>query len=98
MKNLNTVSRVVPLALFSVLVVAGCSSTPDPGNTFSRSSSAELSGKVKFVVSMLPAIRNFPSGSTASACADSLPLVIRSSSGRTQPSPPKLVSRLPATL
>ena len=29
--------RVVPLALVSVLAVAGCSSTPDPGNTFSRS-------------------------------------------------------------
>ena len=33
MKNLNKIFRVAPLALFSVLVVAGCSSSPDPGNT-----------------------------------------------------------------
>lgn len=42
MKSPISLSLVLPLALGSVLLVAGCRSTPDPGNTFSRSSSQQV--------------------------------------------------------
>ena len=82
MKNLNTIVRVVPLALFSVLVVAGCSSNPDPGNTFSRSGTQQVNSVEAGVVESVRVV-TLESSRRLTADGQGLEIIVRKDSGQT---------------
>ena len=82
MKNLNTVSRVVPLALFSVLVVAGCSSTPEPGNTFSRSGTQQVHSVQPGVVESVRVV-TIESSRRLTPTGQGLEVIVRQDNGQT---------------
>ena len=82
MKNLNTIVRVVPLALFSVLVVAGCSSSPDPGNTFSRSGTQQVHSVEPGVVESVRVV-TLESSRRLTASGQGLEIIVRKDSGQT---------------
>ena len=82
MKKLNTIFRVAPLAVFSVLVVAGCSSNPEPGNTFSRSSSQQVHSVQPGVVESVRVV-TLESSRRLTASGQGLEIIVRKDSGQT---------------
>ena len=82
MKNLNKIFRVVPLALFSVLVVAGCSSNPDPGNTFSRSGTQQVNSVQPGVVESVRVV-TLESSRRLTASGQGLEVIVRQDNGQT---------------
>ena len=82
MKNLNKIFRAVPLALFSVLVVAGCSSSPDPGNTFSRSGTQQVHSVEPGVVESVRVV-TLESSRRLTASGQGLEIIVRKDSGQT---------------
>ena len=82
MKNLNKIFRVAPLAVFSVLVVAGCSSNPEPGNTFSRSSSQQVHSVEPGVVESVRVV-TLESSRRLTASGQGLEVIVRKDSGQT---------------
>ena len=82
MKNLNKIFRVAPLALFSVLVVAGCSSSPDPGNTFSRSGTQQVNSVEPGVVESVRVV-TLESSRRLTASGQGLEVIVRKDSGQT---------------
>ena len=82
MKNINATLRVVPLALVSVLLVAGCRSTPEPGNTFSRSSSQQVHSVQPGVVESVRVV-TLESSRRLTPSGQGLEVIVRQDNGQT---------------
>ena len=82
MKSQMSVLRVVPIALVSVLLVAGCRSTPDPGNTFSRSGSQQVNSVEPGVVESVRVV-TLESSRRLTPSGQGLEVIVRKDSGQT---------------
>ena len=82
MKSQMSVLRVVPIALVSVLLVAGCRSTPDPGNTFSRSGTQQVNTVTPGVVESVRVV-TIESSRRLTPTGQGLEVIVRQDNGQT---------------
>lgn len=82
MKSSTSLSLVLPLALGSVLLVAGCRSTPDPGNTFSRSGSQQVNSVEAGVVQSVRVV-TLSSSRRLTSDGQGLEIIVRKDNGQT---------------
>ena len=82
MNKFNATLRVIPLALVCVLSVAGCRSTPEPGNTFSRSSSQQVHSVQPGVVQSVRVV-TLESSRRLTPSGQGLEVIVRLDNGQT---------------
>lgn len=82
MKNANLNACLLPLAFCSVLLLAGCSSTAEPGNTFSRSSSQQVHSVEPGVVESVRVV-TLESSRRLTPSGQGLEVIVRKDSGPT---------------